>query len=542
MREDVKKVLAELEKAYDLKFPRQQLYSLSSYTPPGPVCAAYIYSAGPVDIISGPGGSGKTIGSIFKIIRYAAQVAPVCKDGRIRVAGVGVKDNYRTLYRTMLRSWLHFFPLDKYPEFSGGQDRPAKHVIKLSTIRKTNVPPEFAGKELPIDISMDFFALGDQTVEEALKGYEPSIGWLNEGDTISPRAIPFLYSRTGRYPPLDDIHEYHKPYEGVPRMVCVDFNPTDIDHPLWAACQKGTFQENLPEGAKRMVNFFHQPSGLSPEGENRKGKSLQSYQEDAASMTENDVQRFVHGLPAFAQDGKPVYGAEFDLRTHVAQEPLKPVPNIPLNIGFDQGLRPAAIFFQDLPSGQVRIYDELAPEGGTGIERFVRMVLYVMETRFKGLPKGRYYSDPAGFYGADTANSDLSWATALGFALGNPVEPAPSQEPLVRQEAVRHALNYKIDAKTAGLIIDPCCKMLIAGFAAHYKYRRIKSGQGDRFEDRPEKNKYSNPHDALQYGLLGVRGVSSVVNLAARGGRGNYFEPPNQQGNSLNFDVHSLWT
>jgi len=42
--------------------------------------------------------------------------------------------------------------------------------------------------------------------------------------------------------------------------------------------------------------------------------------------------------------------------------------------------------------------------------------------------------------------------------------------------------------------------MLRKGIQGRYQYRRIKfSGTRGRYEDTPDKNMYSHPHDALQY-------------------------------------------
>ena len=54
-----------------------------------------------------------------------------------------------------------------------------------------------------------------------------------------------------------------------------------------------------------------------------------------------------------------------------------------------------------------------------------------------------------------------------------------------------------------GLVLDPACVQLIKGFQGGYHYRRM-SVSGDRYEDRPFKNKFSHIHDALQYALLGA--------------------------------------
>lgn len=495
--------------------PHSPLYSLTDYNPPGPIAASFIRSIGPIDAITGPAGSGKTVAAIFKVIRFSVGVMPVCRDGIVRVRGTIIRDNYRALYRTTLRSWFEFIPPDYGGAlFTGGQDRPAQHVIKLATVREL----DGAMREVPVDLTVDFFAVGDVAIEELLKGYETSWVWCNEADLLHQRVIPFAFSRTERYPPDPMLPA------GVrkPRLVAVDFNPPDIDHPLWKACETGSF--NIKTGKEgiaaedRTVNFFHQPSGLSPEAENRVGKSYEAYEIESRTLPEEEVRRFVHGQPGYALDGKPVY-SEFDYKRHVAGGTLAVLPNLPLDIGFDQGLSPGAVLFQTASTGQVRILAELIPDHGTGVSRFLAMLLVLLQSRFRGLPPGVYGSDPSGFYGADREAGELAWAEAVSKGLGHPVYPAPTNEPGLRIEAVKLLLSSMIDANTPGLIIDPSCRLLIGGFAAHYKYRRIRSGATDRFEDRPWKNEYATAHDSLQYGVLARRGRAGVINEAAKAGR-----------------------
>ena len=495
--------------------PASPLYSLTSYNPPGPVAAAFIRSQGPIDAITGPAGSGKTVAAIFKQIRFSVSVMPVCRDNVVRVRGTCIRDNYRALYRTTLRSWFEFIPPDYGGAiFTGGQDRPAQHVIKLATVRRI----DGENREIPVDLTVDFFAVGDVAIEELLKGYETSWVWCNEADLLHRRVIPFAYSRTGRYPPNETL----QPGARKPRCVTVDFNPPDIDHPLWQACQDGSFnvetgKAGVAEG-DRTVNFFHQPSGLSPEAENRAGKSYEAYDEEARTLPEEEVRRFVHGQPGYALDGRPVY-SEFDYKRHVAGGPLAVLPSVPLDIGFDQGLSPGAVLFQTGSNGQVRILAELVPDHGTGVSRFLGMLLVLLNGRLRGLHFGVLGADPAGFYGADREAGEMAWAEAVSKGLGHPVYPAPTNEPGLRIESVKLLLSTMIDANTPALLIDPSCRLLIGGFAAHYKYRRIRNGSTDRFEDRPWKNEYATAHDALQYGVLARRGRAGVINEAAKAGR-----------------------
>ena len=520
--------------------PRDPLWSLTHFEPPGPVCANYIRSVGPIDAITGPSGSGKTTGSVFKLIRFAVGAMPVTKSGVVKVRLTVLRDNYRALYRTTLRSWFQWFPPDfAQSQFFGGQDRPALHRLRLSTVR----PVKGVRREVPVDLDVDFFAVGDIAIEELLKGYETSAGWANEGDLLAYRVIPFLYDRTGRYPAKEELPE------GItlPRMVATDFNPPAPNHPLLKACQRGSFQEEKPEDpleaaltkmraateTKTALNFFHQPSGLSSQAENRRGKSYEDYLSASQVMTENDVRRFVHGLPGYPMDGRPVYTREYDRRRHVAASALKVIPGLPLHIGFDQGQTPAAVLFQVSSHGQVRIYRELYLGSGVGYTRFlVALIPILTSPPFRGLPPGNYTADPAGFYGADKISGELAWAQSISAGLGHPVYPAATNEPATCVEAVRLRLSFQIDTNTPGLIIDPKgCPLLIEGFEAEYKYPKLSEKASMDYGDAPVKNEHANLHNGLQYGVLGVFSPGSIIAEAARAGRpGNVSVMPPRPG------------
>ena len=55
----------------------------------------------------------------------------------------------------------------------------------------------------------------------------------------------------------------------------------------------------------------------------------------------------------------------------------------------------------------------------------------------------------------------------------------------------------------SGILIDPKCNNLIKGFDGGYHYRRMQVS-GERYDEKPNKNRFSHVHDALQYMLLGA--------------------------------------
>ncbi|GJE06361.1 hypothetical protein AOPFMNJM_1677 [Methylobacterium jeotgali] len=470
--------------------------SLWEWTTPGPVATAYLQSKSPLDFIMGPAGSGKTTTSVVKCALNTLQM-PVCKDGTIRALGCVVRDNYRTLYRTTLETWFRIFPRN-FPgsHFEGGQDRPAKHRITFRTPRGQLV-----------EMTVDFYAVGDHAIEDLLKGYEPSWAWINEADLLHERVATFLYGRTGRNPPRSSLQD---PQALIPRQVFADLNPPDVDHWIYR-----DFVEKPIDG----YQLHQQPDGLSDAAENRQGASRAYYEEMARLLPERDVVRFVNGRFGYSLSGKPVY-PEFNEAVHCSPTPLVPVPQLPLHAGYDQGLSPAGLLFQQMPNGQLRFYGEVVPDHGTGPARFSEQwAALLQEPRFRGCPPGAHTADPAGFYGADRQAGELAWAETVSRAIGIPIMPAPTQEPGIRIESLRIPMTTAIDGRIPGLLLDPSCRKLRSGLAAQYKYPRQRQDARDVYGDRPVKNEWSHPCEAAQYGVLGVRGRAGIINSAAQAGR-----------------------
>ena len=53
------------------------------------------------------------------------------------------------------------------------------------------------------------------------------------------------------------------------------------------------------------------------------------------------------------------------------------------------------------------------------------------------------------------------------------------------------------------LTVSPTCTSLISGFEGGYQYKRMYYMGNERYEDKPDKNRFSHCHDALQYAFLG---------------------------------------
>jgi hypothetical protein len=87
-------------------------------------------------------------------------------------------------------------------------------------------------------------------------------------------------------------------------------------------------------------------------------------------------------------------------------------------------------------------------------------------------------------------------------AAGINAYPAPSNDISVRVEAVESVINRMTDGFPS-LSVSPTCTNLISGFEGGYQYKRMYYMGSERYEEKPDKNRFSHCHDALQYAFLG---------------------------------------
>jgi hypothetical protein len=199
-------------------------------------------------------------------------------------------------------------------------------------------------------------------------------------------------------------------------------------------------------------------------------------------------------------DGKPVY-PEWQDKLHVAPQPLQPIPGRSLALGFDFGLTPACIIGQMSPKGQLLILQELVSED-MGIRQFYsEVVLPTLNEQYPGF-RIEAVGDPAGVNRSQTDEKTCFEELA---SLGLGCEPADSNEFVKRRESVAFFLQ-RLTSSGAGIQVDASCRTVIKGFRGGYRYERLKASGSARFKDRPAKDKYSHPHDALQYLCMHMRG------------------------------------
>lgn len=484
--------------------------NLRHYKPPGPVGAAFLADDKSfVRALLGPVGGGKSSACVFDVVRQASSM-PICRDGTIKFKLAIIGQTYGQLERNLFPTWKRWLPAGDGPEgnwteqeFKGGGGRFATHRIEWDVIRTVDGAP----KRVTVYFEAIFAAIGDQVVEEFMRGFEPTAFWLYEVDLLPESVLDQAIFRLGRYPSVADLPEgaSYRSY-----VIC-DLNAPDVDSWFYRK-----FEEEKPEGFR----LYAQPSGLSKAAENLHNLPSGYYDRQVSvfkSMKngKNLIKRMVHAQYAPSLDGEPVYD-EYSDDVHLARDPIRALKGIALTIGLDAGMqRPAAAILQQRPNGQWLLLGECVPGRG-GARKFCEALKLEIATiaEMSGIDRleiGSMYSDPAGFTGSDQESGEYAWAERVALEMELPVYPTETNEIDPRLEAVRDELTYMIDGDTPALLVSPRCRIIRKGFASHYRYHKERIGNSERTSDKPEKNDYSHPHDALQYALLGKKGRYGVV-------------------------------
>lgn len=442
----------------------------------GPVAAKFYYDNHQVSAIMGPVGSAKTSTALMKTFRHALLQKPN-DQGVVYYKHAVIRDTYRNLADTTIKSWLNWIPKELGDWKGGGSGEPASHHLTFS----------LGQYGLKYDLEIIFKAMGDNNAEDVLKGLELSSMYINEADRVSPDVISFGLGRIGRYPSLEKG-------KCSWRGIWCDMNAPEEDNYM-----ADLFIFNKPES----YAFFEQPSGISPDAENLKNLTPGYYQTQKDGMLEDKYNRLVLNKIGFSRDGKPVYN-EYNDKIHTAAKPLEPVRGLPLHIGADAGLTPAAAIGQKMPNGQWRILMEIISTD-VGVYQFADLLNRTLSEHFPGFAIASATCDPAASAQSSTDKEKKSWLQILRAETGINFQAAQSNSITIRLEAVKGTLTRLIDGEP-GFLLSPACKMLRRGFVSKYVIKN----------DEPAKNEYSHIHDGVQYLVMGGGEYLEVLNRHKR--------------------------
>lgn len=509
---------------------------------PGPVADGFVQSRAFICGIVGPVGSGKTMAALQKGLRVAALQKPTRRpDGvLVRKARIGViRESYPSLQSTTLKSWFRIVP---EAEGKFGWKAPFTHSFQKILRREGN---RRDGKVLEIlDCEFEFRAIGDQSVEEACRGWEINAVIIDEADLQPANLVPFLTGRVGRFSDLDASSV-------VDPQIILSMNMPDIENHIYlllfdeAAEALGLTVEEAEIlrstlGDRKLIERFVQPGGREPDAENLHnlpgGRGYYVLQVAANRSTPGYVDRMVDNKPVPIQHGQAV-NANFSYTAHVRA--LQWDPRRKLILGVDQGLFAAAVALQRDWDNQVRTLAEVVnttrgPRGQVqllkvGPTAFAKRVKRMLAEKFPDLTPEmiRVVADPAAFAAADREDNELDWLLAFQKELGLKVHKAKTNSAGLRNQAIWTAQDAR-----DGYAIDPSCSHLIKAHSGGYRYAKAELGTGElRAHLEIAETIYTHVADAEQYAAL--EGEHVVGDLRGKQRRTRAVR------NDSDFDVHA---
>ncbi len=427
-----------------------------------PTVKRFIQSRKKYKLIIGPLGSGKSSGCVMHLFNTMLQQEPNSKGVRKTRYAI-VRNTSKQLRDTTKKTIDDWIP----PSLYEWKEAAGMYIFRFKLEDGTIVESEWLLR--PLD---------DPKQVRDLLSLELTGAWINEGKEVREDIFKMLRGRIGRYPPKREVHPTY-PY------IIIDSNPPDTEHWLYKLF------EELPHYDERwrsLAEVFRQPSGLSPEAENIRNLPEGYYEDLCIGQDEDWIRVYVHGEYGYVKTGKPVFPNYKD-NIHCAKEILKPIRALPLIIGMDFGLYPAAVFTQHTERGQLRVIEELVSEEPTDLEQFVTEALIpkLNSSEYFGM-EYLIIGDPAG-----TARSQIDKRTCFSVLkkYGFKAYPAYTNALHDRIMAVNFYLTRMIDGEEPAFLLSPKCKVLRKALISEYKFRRLRTS-GEKYADVPEKNFYSH--------------------------------------------------
>lgn len=439
------------------------------YEPPGPIARAFLRDQSFVCGIRGPIGSGKSTVSVMKLIRNCSKQAKAPDGKRHRRTAI-IRNTFPELKTTTIKTWHQWMP----PSIG--------HWVSQG-------PPTHRIITKEIDWEVIFLALDQPKDVAKVLSFELSDAWINEAREVPKAIIDALTGRVSRFPPVRDGG-------CTDPQILMDTNPPDEDHWWYKAAE-----ENVPEG----WSFHHQLSGRGPNAENLANLDPGYYQRTMAGKSDEWIKVYIDGEYGFVQDGKVVYPEYVD-SMHCRE--FKMDRRGGLYIGLDFGLTPAATIGQRLASGRWVVDREVVSDR-MGAIRFAGELKRVLAEHYPDWTINAITGDPAGNQG-QAGDAEERTIFDIMSAHGVTAVPALSNDFSVRRESVANLLTQLVDG-TPALLIHPRAKITRKAMAGKYMFQRLQVAGDERYHDKPLKNEYSHPAEALQYMVLGGGEGRAVV-------------------------------
>lgn len=463
-----------------------------------------------VRVLGGPIGGGKSVCCAHDLMLWASKQKPNAQNER-KTRFLIVRNTVDQLRSTTMKTVFDWFP----PGLVGTWRATEKTLyIDLQPGDGTRILSEwmFIALDTPDD------------VRKALS-LEATGLWGNECRELHPDVVDGLLMRVNRYPSMKDggasragaIFDTNMPAEDSWWQDKMDNPPLNwsIHVQPEAVLPVDDWVEKYGEEPDALI-VGESADGVryavDPEHDNYDNLPKDYYPNTLQGKTEDFIGVYLRCRYGRNLAGLPVYEKSFKQK-HIARQALAPIrsENYPLCIGLDFGRTPAAVIGQLTPHGRVHILSEVLGEN-MGIQTFISKLLKPhLYERYAGMPC--YVApDPAGWQKTQVGEtSPVDVLVKEGFKLVRPF----TNDPGMRIEAVETLLLQSSDAGPRVLVDPQGCPVLVKGFKSGYKWKLDKHGDVTASKE-PVKNRFSHPHDALQYLACVIDGAIAGIVMRAR--------------------------
>lgn len=468
---------------------------------------------GKVRVLAGPIGGGKSVACAFELLRWARNQQPDSQGVR-RTRFAIVRNTVDQLKTTTMKTIFDWFP----PGVVGEH----RIVDKTFTIRG------YLSDNTRYETEWLFLSLDNPADTRKALSLELTGVWLNEAREIHPDVIEVMPTRTGRFPKENRAEGFGCTRSGMimdtnmpsgdswfGKRMQDDKSGWEVFVQPAAALTPEAYLLKYEEDADEeeiYIDFDGREWVVNPEADNLGNLKRDYYPTAISGKSKDFVDVYVLSRYGRELGGAPVYENVWNRDFHVLGGNNRPLVSqeYPIIIGLDFGRTPSAIFLQGDPRGRVTVLSEVLSEN-CGIERFLKD--YLRPHIHQRYPRCSFVvaPDPAGYHKQQIGEMSLvDIVKKAGYKVSRPV----SNDPEKRIAAVEQVLMEQVDGKARFRVASEC-KVLIKGFDDGYRYRQKKNGE---LEPTPDKNRYSHPHDALQYGCMvlaaGVSGWGMRKELA----------------------------
>lgn len=494
----------------------------------------FLRSRASIRILKGPFGSGKTVGCCTSPLMHALEQLP-SPDGIRRFKATVVRNTKPMLKTTTISSWEAMYPEAKVGSRVTFGSPMSQRIVSKPVGFEWVRPPKFEKEETEhgvtwvcvdagayrgepgLELRAEFLGLDDPKDVAMLLSQETSMFYFNELSEIRKQLFDVADLRHGRYPSWEQ--------GGVPCTwsgMIADTNEPDDVHWLheYEEQTRDDPQVRIWTQPPALLDAKAEDPGSFRHGDayfrlNRKAENLPNlpagyYTQRLRGKDTPWIRRYLQVRRVFLQDGRPCVPG-FDQDTMVDTFPV--LPDQPLLFGWDIGagtLHPACVMAQRHPMGPLLVHAEVNGDG-VGLDNLVYMVHALGSTLFPDHWPG--LADPEsgalGWGDPSGGNKDEIFEQ-VGFeflrARGLPARECDTNDPRLRVEVIQDA-TQKVFSGRPGIIVHRRCTNLVAGLGGRWYYRTQQVSGETLHHQRPVKNIFSHPCDALGYLMLGAGGL-----------------------------------